>query len=803
MIGTLLEKLFVSVGVDMSELGSGMSEASREIGKISRDLKKDFEGVGKAWQDTGKKMIGVGTKLSIGVTAPLVLFGKHATQAAIDAEEMQSAFNVVFGEMADDMTAWAEVTGNAMGRSTQEIQRGALAFQELFGKALAPEKAAEMSKEFAVLTQDLASFKNLSNEVAQQKLFSGLTGEAEPLRAVGVFINEAAVQAKAMELGLKKVNGKFTDQQKIIARAALIREQLSAADGDVLRTSDSMANKIRASEAAFEELSVTVGTVLIPALLPVVEIAADLLNGFNELPSGVQTGIVAFGAFAAILGPITIGIGGLISGIGAMIPLFAAAMPIIGGLVGVLAGLAIAFWPITLAIGAVVAAWYFWDDIKPIIDKVSAAVVEFYSRYLKPTIDAAIEVIKIIANFFKDWFGAQIEGTVKIIAALLKGDFAGAWEAAKEAISRQIDALMKLFGNLGPAVVNFVAAMVQGIKTYLQDRLGAIFDSVGQSVEKVKAFFADLYDAVVGNSYIPDMVDEIGQNMKRLDNVLVKPVEIATSKAKEAFRELAEDTKDLLDSLFPNQARLSRTLADMQLLEKARAQGLVDPGTYRTAREKLAGEAAASRSAIVGMPMPDLGTGPLAKVPEDLQAMVAAITPLPPKITETIMALQDFGEGLGDTLMGSIAQTLTRGGDLWNSVKQNFGRFMDHLIVDGLRQLETQVFGEGGLGGFISTGLTSLLSGGSMAVGGPAVPGRAYNVGLGEKFIPSQHGRILSRSDAMAAMGGGSVIRLEVSPSKYFDAKVIEVTDPRMQAAIGSYDRIIGDRAQNFSDRRG
>ena len=213
-------------------------------------------------------------------------FGRQTVQAAIDAQEMESAFDVVFGNMSDSVRQWAETTGNALGRSTQEIQRGALAFQELFGKALEPSQAAELSKQFAVLTQDLASFKNLSNEVAQQKLFSGLVGEAEPLRAVGVFLSEAAVQAKAAELGLSGVNNELTDQEKIVARAAIIQEQLAQASGDVERTSGSAANQIKTYNAAVEELQVAIGTKLLPTLTPLITQTANIVTSMAQMAQG-------------------------------------------------------------------------------------------------------------------------------------------------------------------------------------------------------------------------------------------------------------------------------------------------------------------------------------------------------------------------------------------------------------------------------------------------------------------------------------------------------------------------------------
>lgn len=291
---------------DTRGLKQGQRELDRTGDQAQRTAREVDSSAGK--MASAFKKVGVAL-VAAGIGNVLLDFGKKSVQAAIDAQEMESAFDVVFGNMAADVRAWAEETGNALGRSTQEIQRGALAFQELFGKALDPAQAAELSKQFAVLTQDLASFKNLSNEVAQQKLFSGLVGEAEPLRAVGVFLNETAVKAKATELGLAGVNGALTDQEKIVARAALIQEQLAAAQGDVIRTSDSAANQIKTMNAAVEELQVAIGQKLLPALTPLITLTADLVTvvaeaaqSFNVSTEGTKDfaeGLRVLGRFVA------------------------------------------------------------------------------------------------------------------------------------------------------------------------------------------------------------------------------------------------------------------------------------------------------------------------------------------------------------------------------------------------------------------------------------------------------------------------------------------------------------------------
>jgi hypothetical protein len=85
----------------------------------------------------------------------------------------------------------------------------------------------------AMLAADASSFYNVPLDVALEKIRSGLSGEAEPLRAFGVFLSDAAMKAKAAQMGLAGLNGELTEGQKITVRAALIQEQLGTANGDL------------------------------------------------------------------------------------------------------------------------------------------------------------------------------------------------------------------------------------------------------------------------------------------------------------------------------------------------------------------------------------------------------------------------------------------------------------------------------------------------------------------------------------------------------------------------------------------
>ncbi len=65
--------------------------------------------------------------------------------------------------------------------------------------------------------------------------------------------------------------------------------------------------------------------------------------------------------------------------------------------------------------------------------------------------------------------------------------------------------------------------IADGVKTYLAVKLLAIFAKVKGGIEEVKGYFKGLYEAVVGHSYIPDMVEEIGDHMRNLDVQMTAP----------------------------------------------------------------------------------------------------------------------------------------------------------------------------------------------------------------------------------------------------------------------------------------
>jgi hypothetical protein len=168
-------------------------------------------------------------------------------------------------------------------------------------QVLSGQELAGFSNDFTALASDLASFNNTTPEQAVQAIGAALRGESEPLRQYGVLLNDAALKAAALELGIYDGSGALTDQQKILAAQKVIFEKTTDAQGDFARTSGGLANSQRTLTAQMDNLQASIGQ----ALLPVVEAILPLCSRFAawaaDNPNTFLTIAGAIGAVAAAI----------------------------------------------------------------------------------------------------------------------------------------------------------------------------------------------------------------------------------------------------------------------------------------------------------------------------------------------------------------------------------------------------------------------------------------------------------------------------------------------------------------------
>jgi hypothetical protein len=234
------------------------------------------------------------------VFAGVAAAGYKVVQSASDLNESISKSNVIFGSSAKAIQAWASTADQALGLSQTAALEAAGNFAILGQSAgLTGVELGSFSTDLTGLAADLASFNNTTTDEAITALAAGLRGESEPLRRFGVLLSESAVQAKAMEMGLAKTTKEITDQDKVLARNALILEQTTLQQGDFARTADGAANQQRILAAEIENSKAAIGEGLLPAYRDLLAQLIKVVEFFGKNSEAVTQVGVAIGILSA------------------------------------------------------------------------------------------------------------------------------------------------------------------------------------------------------------------------------------------------------------------------------------------------------------------------------------------------------------------------------------------------------------------------------------------------------------------------------------------------------------------------
>lgn len=279
----------IDAAVQAADTDVDLDVTAPGLPKVEDDLHKVDRAADGAAESSGRLKGALAAISAVAVARGIY----EVVQAASDLEESTSKASVVFGESFGAIEDYSRQAATAVGLSTAEALEATATFGNLF-QALGSttEVAADLSPQVVTLAADLASFNNLGVDETLEKLRSGLVGEVEPLRALGVSFTAAEVEAKAMELGLAGANGEVDEGGKLQARFALIMEQTSLAQGDFARTSDGLANQQRILTAEFKNAVTEIGVGLLPSFKDLVGSGRDLIPVFVEFAQQVLPPLV-------------------------------------------------------------------------------------------------------------------------------------------------------------------------------------------------------------------------------------------------------------------------------------------------------------------------------------------------------------------------------------------------------------------------------------------------------------------------------------------------------------------------------
>lgn len=274
-----------------------------QLGEAVLKLRADGSGLESDVEAAGQRASGKLRSIFAGAAIGAAL--KSSIDAASGLEQAVGGTAAVFGEASGAVDEFAANSAQALGLSERAYRELTSTLGGLLqSMGFTREESAGLANDLATLGADLSATFGGSTEEAVTAIGAALRGERDPIERYGIAFNEAAVQAKAMELGLVSAGGSIDANAKAQATLALITEQSAGAQGQFARESDTAAGAQARAAAEAENASASLGSNFLPVYERITSVVGSLASGFGALPGPVQTVIVAMAGLAALSGPI-------------------------------------------------------------------------------------------------------------------------------------------------------------------------------------------------------------------------------------------------------------------------------------------------------------------------------------------------------------------------------------------------------------------------------------------------------------------------------------------------------------------
>lgn len=430
----ILDRLIVALDAQTTGLTRGFDRALSTVDRAGRDItagaarmEREIEGsmsrAGMAADKLGDRMVDVGGKLSLGITAPIVALGGVAVANAAKLDSLTRGLQAVSaaGDPVSTQLERLREVAKLPGLGFEEAIQGSINLQAV-GFSAANSERALMAFGNAVATTGggKAELDRIITQLTQMSSAGKiLTADLRPIiqtsPAVATALKQLFGTINADDIS-KKLEASGQDFDDFFEQLVGQLERMPKVTGGARNGMENLADSFTTSSAS-------IGDRLLPVVVALSNGLASLLDWITKLDPAWQNLIIGVAAAAAAVGPLLLALGGIVK----LLPLLQAGMGLLGATGGPIILAALAFGSLLAAGLALVQNW---------------------------------------------------------------------------------------------SVISYeVGHLVDVIQAQLVDRFGGIVEAIGAKVERIKTFFADMYDAVVGHSYVPDMVDGIEMHFGRLDPI--------------------------------------------------------------------------------------------------------------------------------------------------------------------------------------------------------------------------------------------------------------------------------------------
>ena len=272
-----LEKDLKKLNKSDKELGNEFEKTGKKGQRAAKDLDKDFN---KLDSTLGDLAITIGAAFSVD---KLIDFGSHMIEIASDLDEVQNVVDTAFGDMSYKVDEFASTSIESFGMSELAAKQTAGRFMAMStALGLTQEEASQMALTVTGLSGDMASFYNVSQDIASTALASIWTGETETLKRYGIVMSQTNLEAFALANGINKSWQEMSQAEQVQLRYKYVMEQTALAQGDFAKTQDSWANQTRILDETMKALYGDIGKGLIEAFNPLLQVVNDIVTGLSN-----------------------------------------------------------------------------------------------------------------------------------------------------------------------------------------------------------------------------------------------------------------------------------------------------------------------------------------------------------------------------------------------------------------------------------------------------------------------------------------------------------------------------------------
>lgn len=275
-------------------------------------------------------------------------------------------------------------------------------------------------------------------------------------------------------------------------------------------------NQLKADKVKLEADMIDLGKKIVPVLKYIVDEIVKLVDAFLRLDPSVKK-LVGIGVIViAALGPVLMILGSLAGAVSALIPVVAFLITPLGLVVLALVALGLAF----------AAAMLFPKQFEDVLQKMGLSadqaktVVETLQSvfgalvsFVKPQLDALVQVVQSALQV--------ISGFIKFFAALLRGDWTGAWNALKQIVSGEFNIIKTVISAAFQLWMSIMRAEFAVIKAIFMVGWNAVKSATEHIWNGIKALFSAIWSAIrsVFTSYLNGIKNDLTSKWNAIKSV--------------------------------------------------------------------------------------------------------------------------------------------------------------------------------------------------------------------------------------------------------------------------------------------